>query len=229
MAVVERGYLVSVDARPRILVDPGSGTLERLERSRFELALLEQILLTRLEVDRSGDLPALVAYLYAQGRARPIALTGPAGMPGADEFVRLLFGPDGAWRYLAAFNGFGLTVREAPSALSDLAVYSIPVEPFLEELDVSLYAVAVPDGPLPAAAFRIDCGEESIVLAGGLSRPTPSFYALAAECGTLVSDGTLEAGTIDEIATTCRAKALLVLDKRMIAGVRLISGLEQSL
>jgi len=216
LSVLGRSSVVSVDAIPRILVDPGSGTVERAGHDRFDLAPLEQVLLTRLGIDSAAGLPALLSHLYVQGRKRPIALTGPAGEPGADEFVRLLFGPAGAWRYLTAFDGFGIAVHETPSTLSELAVYSIPIGPALQELDVSLFGVAIPDGTLPAVAFRVECADESIVFAGGLARPTASFVALAADCGTLAFVGAAEAQSARDIGRKCRAKELVVTDARMV-------------
>jgi ribonuclease BN (tRNA processing enzyme) len=138
ITVLGHACLVDVDASPRILVDPGSGTLDRLEQTCLDLSSIEQILLTRLHIDSTGDLPAVLTHLYRSDRNRPIALTGPTGEPGAVEFVRLLFGSDGAWRYLNEFTGFDVIARETPSATSNLAAYSTPVEAILEELDVSL-------------------------------------------------------------------------------------------
>jgi ribonuclease BN (tRNA processing enzyme) len=172
--------VLSIGGTPRILVDPGAGTFERVERCGIDIRALEQILLTRLQIDDMGDLLAVLSHLHAEGRNRTIAITGPSGVPGVKEFVRTL-----------AFDGFGITVRETPSALSELAVYSIPVEPVLQELDVSIYAVAVPDGMLPAVAFRVECGEESVVLAGVIAYATPSFLALARDCDALVFNGAL--------------------------------------
>ena len=115
-------------------------------------------------------------HLYMGGRKKPIAITGPTGRPGNDaapenaspqpgvrESVRRLFGRRGAWRYMNTFEGFGITVRDTPSDTSDLAIYSIPVDRALEDLHVSIYAVAVPHGMMPSVAFRIDCGTESVV------------------------------------------------------------------
>jgi ribonuclease BN (tRNA processing enzyme) len=217
IAVLGYACVMDVDASPRILVDPGSGTLDRLEQSCFDLSSLEQILLTRLHINLTADLPAVLTRLYQSGRNRPIALIGPTGEPGAVEFVRLLFGSNGAWRYVNGFDGFDVIARETPSATSNLAAYSIPIGAILEELDVSLYAVAVPDGLLPAVAFRVECGDESVVFSGGISRSTRSFIALAADCGTLVVDGTLEPGAIEETAAKCRAKEVLRTAKAALA------------
>jgi ribonuclease BN (tRNA processing enzyme) len=191
-----------------VLADPGGGMLENAI-DRLEFSLVDEILLTRLEIDCTADLPRVLMHPHIHGRNQPVAITGPAGEPGAEEFIRLLFGRDGAWRYINAPNELDTVVRETPSALSDLAVYSIPVQPALEQLDVSLYSVAVPDGLLPAVAFRIDCGDESIVLSGNISALTAPFIALASDCDTLVVDRALDAETVGQIATKCRTKTVL--------------------
>ena len=198
---VSAGYVLSIDGKPRILVDAGGGTFERIGRSGLDLSSLEQILLTHMHIDHTSDLPAIIMHLYMCDRKEPIAVTGPTGrprndaaaqnaspQPGAIEFVRLLFGPDGAWRYMNTFEGFGIDVRETPSAVSDRAVHTVPVDQVLEDLGVSISAVAVPHGMMPAVAFRIECGEESVVFSGDISRSTPAFIALARNCSMLIHD-----------------------------------------
>ncbi len=195
------GYVLSIDGKPRLLVDAGGGSFERIGRSGLDISSLEQILLTHLHIDHSSDLPAIIMHLYMCDRKRPIAITGPTGrrgnhdapenassQPGLREFVRLLFGPRGAWRYMNTFEGFGIVVRDAPSDISELAVYNIPVDPVLEDLDVSLYALAVPHGMMPSLAFRVDCGGDSVVFSGDISGSTASFVALAKDCSLLVHD-----------------------------------------
>jgi len=195
------GYVLSIDGKPRLLVDAGGGSFERVGRSGLDLSSLEQILLTHLHIDHTSDLPAVIMHLYMGDRNRPIAITGPTGRPGNDaapenaspqpgvrEFVRLLFGPRGAWRYMNTFEGFGITVRDTPSDVSELAIYSIPVDRVLEDLDVSVYAVAVPHGMMPSVAFRVNHGAESVVFSGDISASTASFIALAKNCSMLVHD-----------------------------------------
>jgi ribonuclease BN (tRNA processing enzyme) len=192
---------VSIDEKPRILVDVGGGTFERIGRSGLDVSSLEQILLTHTHIDHTGDLPAVIMHLYMCDRKRQISITGPTGRPGNDdapenasaqpgaiEFVRLLFGPDGAWRYMNTFEGFGINVRETPSALSDLTVHTIPVDQILEDLGVSIYAVAVPHGMMPAVAYRIECGEESVVFSGDISGSSVGLIALAKNCSMLIHD-----------------------------------------
>lgn len=198
---VSAGYLVSIDGKPRILVDAGGGTFERIGQARLDLSSLEHILLTHMHIDHTSDLPAVIMHLYMCDRKREITITGPAGRPGNDtapeyasaqpgaiEFVRLLFGVDGAWRYMNTFDGFGTRVTEMPSTLSDPAIHRVSVDRSLEELGVEVRSVAVPHGMMPAVAFRVDCGDESIVFSADISGPTSAFIALAKDSSILVHD-----------------------------------------
>jgi ribonuclease BN (tRNA processing enzyme) len=195
------GYVVSIDGKARILVDAGGGTFERIGRSRLDLSTLEQILLTHMHIDHTSDLAAVVMHLYMLDRQREIALAGPSGRPGNDaapesasaqpgvrEFIRLLFGAEGAWRYMSTFEGFGINVHETSSSIDDRAIHQIPVDGRLAELGVTLSSVAVPHGMMPSVAFRIDCGEESIVFSGDTSASTLELISLAKDCSLLVHD-----------------------------------------
>jgi ribonuclease BN (tRNA processing enzyme) len=163
---VSAGYVLWIDGKPRILLDAGGGTFERIGRSGLDVSSLEQILLTHMHIDHTSDLPAIIMHLYMCDRKEPIAVTGPTGrprndaaaqnaspQPGAIEFVRLLFGPDGAWRYMNTFEGFGINVREISSTPSDPTVHSVPVDGVLADLGISIHAVGVPHGMMPAVAF----------------------------------------------------------------------------
>lgn len=173
------GYLVSINKRARLLVGAGAGILERISRSGLDLSTLEQMLLTDLQVDHTGDLPAVVANLYARNRRRPIRVTGPAGHPGAREFVRLLFGPDGAWRYLNAFEGFGIDAGDIPSDPADATIHPIPVDDSLEDLGLSIYASAVPCGTIRSVAYRVECDEQSAVFTGDVSGSAATLVTLS--------------------------------------------------
>jgi ribonuclease BN (tRNA processing enzyme) len=195
------GYLVSIDERPRILVDAGGGIFERIGRCGLDLSAIELILLTHLHIDHTSDLPAVVMNAYMRDRGTPIALAGPAGragndaapenaspQPGAREFVRLLFGSEGAWRYMNTFDGFGINAFDVPSDLSDSAIHEVAAGATLEGIGVSIYATAVPHGMMPAIAFRLDCDERSVVFSGDVSASTEPIIALANNCSLLVHD-----------------------------------------
>ena len=177
---VSSGYLLSFNGQPRILIDCGGGTFERIGRLDLGLSALDQILLTHLHIDHTSDLPAIIMDLYMNDRKSEIAITGPAGRPGNSdapenaapqpgvvEFVRLLFGPSAAWRYMNTFEGFRVNPHEVPSDVSQASVQCVPLNPALDELGVSIKATAVPHGMMPPVAFRVEFEGRSAV---GVSR-----------------------------------------------------------
>jgi ribonuclease BN (tRNA processing enzyme) len=198
---VSAGYVVCVDGIPRVLVDAGGGIYERIGQGGLDLSALELILLTHLHVDHTSDLPAVVMDAYMRDRGRPIALAGPAGragndaasenasaQPGVSEFVTLLFGAEGAWRYMNTFNGFGIDAFEVASDPNDPAIRAVRVGKALENIGLSISSVAVPHGMMPSVAFRVECDERSIVFSGDVSASTEPLIALAKNCSLLVHD-----------------------------------------
>lgn len=232
---VSSGYLLSFDGRPRILVDCGGGTFQRVGRLGADLSALDQILLTHLHIDHTSDLPATIMHLYMNDRERSITLVGPAGrpgnrdapenaapQPGASEFARLLFGADGAWRYMNTFENFGMNALEMPSDASQASVREVPLDPALSDIGLTIKSTAVPHGMMPSVAFRVEYGDRSIVFSGDVSRPTPALTELSKGCSMLVHDfslperdvpsGNLHAkpSMVGELARDSGAKVLLL-------------------
>lgn len=198
---VSSGYLLSFDGRARLLVDCGGGTFERLGRASIELSALDQILLTHLHIDHTSDLGAIIMHLYMSDRRRAITVAGPTGRPGNSdapenaapqpgtiEFIALLFGSSGAWRYMNTFEGFRVNSFETPSDTSKASIRDVPIDPALATLGVKIKATAVPHGMMPSVAFRVEYRGRSIVFSGDISRSTPSFVALSKGCSILVHD-----------------------------------------
>lgn len=98
MAVAEgrasAGYLIFTDGKPRILMDVGGGTYQRLAQSGTSIKDLEIILLSHLHADHTGDLTSVMKTIYFHnnlargaaaakgvtlpGRVAPINIYGPA-------------------------------------------------------------------------------------------------------------------------------------------------------
>lgn len=98
------GYLIWHDNQAQFLVDVGPGSAGLLTKSGARFQDLEAILLSHLQVNHSGDLPALIHTSFDSERRRPLPLFGPTGYkttPGTVAFARALFDPiRGAYRYL---------------------------------------------------------------------------------------------------------------------------------
>jgi len=88
------GYLIFTDGKPRVLMDVGGGTFQRLAKSGTNIKDLDIVLLSHLHADHTGDLTSVIKTLYfhnnmarAQaarsgvtlaGRTVPINIYGPA-------------------------------------------------------------------------------------------------------------------------------------------------------
>src|SRR5690606_17377190 len=82
------GYLVR-SRESRLLLDCGSGTLQRLARAETSVESLDAIFLTHPHLDHVGDLPAIMFAQRVPGfhRDRPLELHADSGM--ADFLGRL--------------------------------------------------------------------------------------------------------------------------------------------
>lgn len=181
-------YLVWLDGKPRALIDIGTGTALRFREAGANVADLDVILLTRLHVDRTADLPVLVDSSLAENRGRPLPLYGPSGnkfMPSTVTFVRALFdNTRGAYRYLGNFlnplakDTYKLRPNDVGEERRRLGARHAPDPDILsafanERLRTS--AVYVAHGSAPALAWRVDAGTKGIAFSedsggGGLEQ-----------------------------------------------------------
>jgi ribonuclease BN (tRNA processing enzyme) len=181
------GYLIWRDGKARVLIDMGGGSLLRFEQSGAQLNDLDMILLTHLHVDHSADLPYLIKASYFTNRVRDLPIYGPTGnhlMPATVEFVRSLFGPDGAFRYLSDYLNGSESYRLLPS--------NVPATGKTTQLVLStpaykITAVPVHHGPIPALAWRVELAGHSIVFSGDMNNDYDTLAGLAAEADLLVA------------------------------------------
>ena len=91
------GYLIFTDGKPRVLMDVGGGTYQRLAKSGTNIKDLDIILLSHLHADHTGDLTSVMKTIYFHnnqarnqarmkgitlpGRTAPIHIYGPAESP----------------------------------------------------------------------------------------------------------------------------------------------------
>lgn len=124
------GYLILVEGQPRILMDLGGGTFQRLAKTGYDLKDLDIILLSHLHVDHTSDLSSAIKTIYfhnlqainaanAANAANPgsatvpdqrttaIRIFGPNsnvdGFPTTVEYVDGLYSASGVERYLRNF------------------------------------------------------------------------------------------------------------------------------
>jgi ribonuclease BN (tRNA processing enzyme) len=181
------GYLIWREGKARILIDMGGGSLLRFEQSGARLNDLDVILLSHLHVDHSADLPYLIKASFFSNRERDLPLYGPSGnqvMPGTTEFVRDLFGPQGAFRYLSAY----LDGTESYKLIAhDVVATGKAPQSLLATHDYRITAVPVHHGPIPALAFRVELGGHSIAFSGDMNNDNDTLASLAAGADILVA------------------------------------------
>jgi len=79
------GYMIFTDGNPnpRIIMDVGGGTYQRIAQSGANIADLDMILLSHLHADHTGDLTSVIKTLYFhnnqknQIRTKPVKIYGP--------------------------------------------------------------------------------------------------------------------------------------------------------
>lgn len=222
-------YLVWLNGKARILVDVGGGSSLNFGRSGARMEDLDAILFSHFHVDHSADLPALIKSSFFDERRRDLPVYGPSAsdwMPDTKDFLESLFGSKGAFRYLAAFlddrrgNGYRLTATV-------LDVENRKIQQAFSNQRLSVSAISVHHGPLPALAWRIELAGKSIVFSGDMNGDYHTLPLLAKDADILVAHNAVPEGArgverflhmppsvIGEIAAQAKPKQL-VLSHRM--------------
>lgn len=85
------GYLIFIDGVPKILMDAGGGTYQRLAASGTNIKDLEIVLLTHLHIDHMGDLSPIIKTMYFHNRI--YNLQNPGTFPPGRTLPFRVWGP----------------------------------------------------------------------------------------------------------------------------------------
>ncbi len=202
------GYLVFVDGKPRILLDAGGGTYQRLAASGADVKDLDLVLLTHLHVDHTGDLSSIIKTVYFHNtragtfRTAPIHIWGPAAngipfpktkiaqYPSTTDYVNTYYAmPNGVERYLNIFT------RAIRAGIFNYKVHDVSstwkgaeTELVYEKDGLRITTIAVNHGPVPAVAYRIDYKGKSLVYSGDTSSVSNNMVTLANGADMLIYD-----------------------------------------
>jgi len=187
-------YLLWVDGKARVLIDMGSGSMQRFEQSGADINDLDLVLFTHLHVDHSNDLPALIKASYFSGRDRDLPLYGPSGnelMPAMTQFVSALFGAQGAYRYLGDYLDGRESYRLRPH---DVVATGRAQALVLANDRYRITAVPVHHGPIPALAWRIEAGGRIYVISGDMNNDYHTLAGLARDADVLIAHHAIPEG-----------------------------------
>jgi ribonuclease BN (tRNA processing enzyme) len=214
------GYMIFTDGNPspRIIMDVGGGTYQRLAQSGTNIADLDMFLLSHLHADHTGDLTSVIKSLYfhnnmkGQIRTRPVVIYGPDAtaykgdtgtvypngelvFPSTTDYADEHYSVNGgAERYLNAFvpaitNGAGTFSYEAHNLNSAWKPESNPQpEIVYNKKGLKITAMPVNHGPVPAVAYRINYKGHSIVYSGDTSSVSDNMITLAQGADMLIYD-----------------------------------------
>ena len=169
------GYIVWIDGVSKIMVDAGGGTFARFREAEANIADLDLLALSHFHPDHSAEVPAL---LWPQnGALRISGPTGNSGFPSLEEYLEGLFGVDGVYRIInPRFEFETVMVNVANSTASDV----------LRNGTLLVTGVGVPHGNVPALAYRVTVGEDSIVFSSDQNGTDPNFVNFARDADILV-------------------------------------------
>ena len=185
------GYLVWVDGRARALVDAGGGVFLRFGEAGARFNDLDVIALSHLHTDHSAALPALLKSGSFAGRERPLVLAGPGPggpFPGTAAFLASLISvEEGAYGYLSGYlHGEGrlplLSVQEF-SVEDDARQFEVELD---DTSSLSVAAIPVPHGIVPALAFKVSTANKTVVFASDQNGSSAAFVEFAAGADLLV-------------------------------------------
>jgi ribonuclease BN (tRNA processing enzyme) len=193
-------YVVFVDDRARLLVDAAPGASVNFDRSGARFEDLDAVVFTNLHAHQAADFPSFIKGSYFASRDRPLPVFGPDGAgpyPDTETFIERLFGPEGAFAYLADFltfrasGGYRIAARNVP------ATGQRRWAQFGSD-HIRLSAIPVHHGDVPALAWRVDIGDQSIVFTGSFSNQTNVVPGFARGVDALVTHHSIPEGTRGE-------------------------------
>lgn len=194
-------YVVWRDGKSVVLIDSGGGSALRFGQSGARFADLAAVLFTHLHADHDADFPALVKSSFFEGRDADLPVFGPGGnalLPPVDRYLQLTFGADGAYPYLRTMLDGSGSWRLAPVVVAPEGDQVWRAADLADGLSVS--AVQVEHGALPALAWRVDIGGHSVTVSGDMNGGLGTLETLASGTDLLVAHHAVPEDSPDAVA-----------------------------
>ena len=188
------GYIIWIDGKSKILLDFGGGAGLRFEEVNAKVKDLDVILLTHLHVDHTADIPALLKSAFFTSASGELHIYGPEEnnfMPSTEDFIARLFEDNkGAWQYLGDHLDGSARLQLKAHDVDD----SRKIKTIYKHGDISIDAVSVHHGPIPAVAYRVKVGNKSITFSGDMNSNYHTLERLAKGTDILVAHNAVPKG-----------------------------------
>ena len=222
------GYIVWIGGKSKIVVDFGGGTALRFEEAGASIEDVDVILLTHLHVDHTADLPTFLKSSFFTKASGKLNIFGPDKnhfMPSTKTFIKRLFDENkGAWQYLGDhLNGqadLQIKAHNISMSKQEKIIYT--------DGNISIHAVSVHHGPIPAIAYRVNVGKKSITFSGDMNGDYHTLEKLGYQTDIMVMHHAvpknargvaaklhMEPLTIGEISQKAQARSV-VISHRML-------------
>ena len=190
------GTLVWLNGKATIMVDAGGGSYRRFGETGARPDDLSLMAFTHLHPDHVSALPALFWSLDQTRKAPPLPISGPSGndlVPGIRTFLNVLFDEkNGAFRVLGGLVGG--SGRGVPLAVMETDVKKAEPSTVFNRDGVTVTAIGVPHGEIPAVAYRVRAQNKSIVFSSDQNGSNPIFVEFSRDADVLVMHMAIAAG-----------------------------------
>lgn len=189
-------YLVWLGGQAKILVDAGGGAYARLGASGARLDDLALIAISHLHPDHVSDLPAIFWSMDQARKNPPLPISGPSGndlVPSLQTFLNVLFDQtNGAFRVLGGMVGG--SGRGIPLEVTVTDVKKGEPSTVFNRQGITVTAMGIPHGEIPALAYRVQTQNTSIVFSTDQNGTNPKFVEFARGAEVLVMHMAIAAG-----------------------------------
>jgi ribonuclease BN (tRNA processing enzyme) len=186
-------YLIWINNKARLLIDAGGGSSLRFEESAADFNDLQAILLSHLHVDHSAALPVYLKAGYFTGREKSLPIFGPSAgknFPSTTQFVAALVSDEqlSVYPYLAdtliayPYSSFLIKPQNIKSTNN---VWHKKLT--TKNNVISLSAISVTHGEIPAIAWRVDINNCAITFSGDMNGTSNNLTKLAKNSDILVA------------------------------------------
>jgi len=194
-------YRVWHNGQTRLLINAGPGSVNNLMNDLALSNEVDAIILTRLKLEQTADIPLLVSKARQQGRKSALAIYGPTGskfMASTVSLIRTLFDEKrGSYRYLGeVLSPLGNSSYKLQAFDVNSNKYTGPVKKakqidgvatIYDKNSLSVKVVNTGTKQLPSLALRIDAKESGILIIDAPPQDSNTLESLAKDSQHLIA------------------------------------------